>query len=173
MQLQATTVALFSLVAVAVADYKSLTANLQDLDAAVTTLNDQLWASNVGTYGGGLKVDQTCKNLVKSLNSATSAAENESVFSATDSNLILNQVKNIYPDVKNTTTRVAALYPTLSRYRMAVTSIVKTNVNNLANATADFADALISIAASSTRSRASALASQYNAAMASAVAVYA
>ncbi|KAL9936951.1 hypothetical protein V8E36_004186 [Tilletia maclaganii] len=171
MQFQATAVALFSLVAVAMADYNSMSQSVAAIDTAVNNLNDQLWSSSVSTFGGALKVDTSAKNLVKQLNSATSSAQNERVFSVSDSQLLIVQLQYVLPDVQNATQRVAAIQPVFNR--MGVAGIAKTDVNQLATATGSFAQALIKICPSATKNRATALANQFNAAMASAVAAYA
>ncbi|KAL9936919.1 hypothetical protein V8E36_004154 [Tilletia maclaganii] len=171
MQFKVATVALFSLVAVALADFQSLSNTIAKVDQAVGALNDQLGSDSVNTYGGALKVDQSAKNLVKQLNAASDATRAEKVFAAPESRKLVAQTNAMYPKVDSATSRVAALQPTFKR--LGVQNIAKNDVNQLADSTDDFATALVNLCPPETRQDAIQLAAKFNAAMDRAVRAYA
>ncbi|CAD6897876.1 unnamed protein product [Tilletia controversa] len=171
MQFSSSLVALLSLATVAMADYASLSSNIKAIDTAVVSLNNQLWSSSVNTYSGALNVDSSAKALSDKLNAATTDARDEAVFSTANANLLIASVKALYPKVHNATTRVSALEPSFDR--LGVAGIAKSDVGKLATGTKAFAQALVNVTPTSVRATATSLAANFNAAMASAVAVYA
>ncbi|KAK0555955.1 hypothetical protein OC846_001507 [Tilletia horrida] len=171
MKFSTTFVAISALVAGVTADYATVKSDIQKIQTDVAGLYAQLKNTQGTSYSEALAIDKLSKQTVTDINQANTDAKAVSSVTSAQASALLSILSSTYTNVSAASKRLIALEPAFKK--LGVAGIAKTDVGNLATATKTFGATLVSKAPSAQKSSASALASKYNAALASAVAAYA
>ncbi|KAE8222746.1 hypothetical protein CF319_g4100 [Tilletia indica] len=170
MKFTATLFATAAIVASVAADYAAVQSDVGKIQTDVAKLYQALKTTTGTSYSEALAIDSASKALVKDINTANSDAQAVDAVTDSQAQALISVLSNTYTNVSAASQRLIELEPSFKK--LGVAGIAKTDVNNVASATQTFGATLVSKTPSGSKASASSLASQYNAALASAVAAY-
>ncbi|KAL9935117.1 hypothetical protein V8E36_006193 [Tilletia maclaganii] len=157
--------------AAAQSSFATVQTNVQNIQTSVARLLASLQKTQGTNYGEALNINSAANQLNRDIQTANTNAQGVSSVTVAQANTLLTILRSTYPNVTASTQRLIALQPNFQR--IGVAGIAKSSINNIAASTRTFGATLVSKAPSAVKASASSLASQYNAALASAAAAYA
>ncbi|CAD6942750.1 unnamed protein product [Tilletia controversa] len=171
MKFTATIIATAALVAAVAADYAAVQTDVSNIQVSVGKLYQALKATSGTSYSEALAIDSAAKALIKDINAANTDAQAVDNITDDQAKSVISVLSDTYVNVTGASQRLIDLQPAFKK--LGVAGIAKTDTNNVASATKTFAATLVDKTPEASKDSASKLASDYNNALASAVAAYA
>ncbi|KAE8244599.1 hypothetical protein A4X13_0g6456 [Tilletia indica] len=170
MKFSATLFAVTALVAGVAADYATVKTDVLRIKTDVAKLYQSLKVTSGTSYSEAIAVDSAARALNSGLQKANTDAKAVSSFTVIQAKALLTVLNSTYTNVSLISKRLIVLEPKFKS--IGVAGVAKLDISTIANSTKIFSATLVSKAPSSVKPSASALASKYNKALASALAAY-
>ncbi|KAK0524907.1 hypothetical protein OC835_005778 [Tilletia horrida] len=171
MQFSAAIFATAALVAGVAADFSTVQSDVQKIQTDVASLYSSLKNTDGTSYVAALAINSASQTLNSQIQTANSDAA--AVGSVTDAQAqsLINSLQATYANVSAASQRLIALEPAFQK--LGIAGIAQSDIKAIQASTQTFGATLVAKAPTALKASASTLASEYNAALASAAAAYA